>query len=1171
MKRILFLAGLLVAPLAFAATGPAQWLSGHHGFLSHDRWLHPLQRLHRAMPYAPDATALHRAAATFGRAYGGPGKDYAYLVRLNSDGSFVIGGETDSFGAGGHDLWLARLDSSGTITWQKTYGTAGEEAGDITPTPDGGYLLAARDFDHNAAWLAKLDANGTIQWQKQLNPNTAGYAVAQLLSDGGFLLSGNAINMSTFSLTFRLMRLTSSGSVVWQKEYPSSRSLIGMPLELSDGSFLVAGTSADMSTNNTDVWLMKLSSTGQIQWQKTYGGSGNDSGGLVTPISGGYLLAAQTNSFGPGAGTDTSNIWLLKLDTSGNILWQKVLGGTGDEFAFPTAQLADGWILGGVTDSFGAGNDDAFLAKLDTNGNVQWAKSYGGANDDMLVAFADSAGGYLAAGMTQSFGGGGEDAWVVKFDSNFNIVWQRAYGGSADDSGAPERRTDGSILFCGDTSSFGSGDVDAWVLSLDANGQIPSGCQPIRNTSVSGVAFSFTTATTAATVGDPAATAADTTFTLTAGAVSSSTAGAVASDVCTASQTLRASASASPTSGAAPLTVTFTGSASGGQPPYSYAWNFGDGSAIDTRQNPTHTYTSAGSYAVTLTVTDAASATAQDTHLTITVSSAGGCTVTCQASVPTTGSVGTAITFTATATTSGCTVSPVYVWTFGDTSGATGQTVSHTYSTAGTYTWNLLVQVGTVTCTKSGTITIGSGTEGVVSFVPSLAHAPGANSTQWRTDVAAVNRSALPAALTLLFTSYDGSQTITRNTTLPSGATVEWRDILVSLFGVSASASTKGTLKVTSTTPVALTSRTYNQAAAGTYGQYYPAVSTTTALAAGQVGIIPQIKKTTAFRTNLGALNPGTAQITVAVKLFAASGNQVGSKTLTVPAGRWIQQDDIFGSSGAGNQDLAYATVEVETQGGRAWCYASVIDGTTGDPTTIPVQPVTPALVNYIPSLAHAPGASGTQWRTDVAAVNRSALPAALTLLFTSYDGSQTITRNATLPSGATVEWRDILVSLFGVSASASTKGTLKVTSTTPVALTSRTYNQAAAGTYGQYYPAVSTTTALAAGQVGIIPQIKKTTAFRTNLGALNPGTAQITVAVKLFAASGNQVGSKTLTVPAGRWIQQDDIFGSSGAGNQDLAYATVEVETEGGRAWCYASVIDGTTGDPTTIPVLTP
>ena len=146
----------------------------------------------------------------------------------------------------------------------------------------------------------------------------------------------------------------------------------------------------------------------------------------------------------------------------------------------------------------------------------------------------------------------------------------------------------------------------------------------------------------------------------------------------------------------------------------------------------------------------------------------------------------------------------------------------------------------------------------------------------------------------------------------------------------------------------------------------------------------------------------------------------------------------------------------------------------------------------------------------------------------------------------------------------------LLVESEQPLVLSSRTYNQAAAGTFGQYYPALTEANAIPAGKTGVIPQLKKNAAFRTNLGLVNLGTAQVTVAITLHGASGAAVGSvKTIAVPAGRWMQQDDIFANVGAGTQDVAYATLEVQTGGGLVWAYASVVDNATGDPTTIPVL--
>lgn len=454
-------------------------------------------------------------------------------------------------------------------------------------------------------------------------------------------------------------------------------------------------------------------------------------------------------------------------------------------------------------------------------------------------------------------------------------------------------------------------------------------------------------------------------------------------------------------------------------------------------------------------------------------------------------------------------------------------------------------------------------------IIPSVAHSPGAGGTQWRTDVAAVNNGAVAAGMTLTYTNYDGSQTVQRTHPLPAGQAVEWQDVLATLFNLSTSTSTKGTLRVESDQPVVLNARTYNQASNGTYGQRYPALTAADAIPAGGTGVIGQLKKTASARTNVGAVNLGPTPAVVKIRLFGSTGAQVGNvTTLALAPYRWLQQDDIFQWSGAGTQAIAYATVTVETAGAAVWAYGSVIDATTGDPTTLPI---TGTLAQaYIPSVAHAPGSGGTQWRTDLAAVNRTPNAATLTLDFTNYDGSSTKTRTVPLAAGATVELVDLLASLFNYGAAESQKGTLHVASTRAVHLTSRTYNQAARGTYGQYYPALGEGQAIEAGRVAVIPQLRKNASYRTNVGVQNLGTTGVLVDVKLHRASGAQLGkTKTFNVPGGRWLQQDDIFVSSGAGDAEVAYATVEVKTAGGMVWAYGSVIDARTGDPTTIPAL--
>lgn len=227
---------------------------------------------------------------------------------------------------------------------------------------------------------------------------------------------------------------------------------------------------------------------------------------------------------------------------------------------------------------------------------------------------------------------------------------------------------------------------------------------------------------------------------------------------------------------------------------------------------------------------------------------------------------------------------------------------------------------------------------GNLYVVPSVAHSPGKGTSQWRSTITAVNRGATAATVTLTFLSTTG-ETRTASETLGAGATKEWPDILVSRFGYAASANVSGSLQLLSTQPLFAYSRTYNQAASGTFGQYYPALAVSAALTSGQTGTLPGVKKNTAFRTNVGIQNLGETSCQVRVTLYSTSGAQVGSPvTETVGAWAWKQINDVVNRAGAGSADLAYAKVEVLTAGGKAWAYASVVDNVTDDPTTVPLM-----------------------------------------------------------------------------------------------------------------------------------------------------------------------------------------------------------------------------------------
>ncbi len=252
--------------------------------------------------------------------------------------------------------------------------------------------------------------------------------------------------------------------------YDTARSVV----RTSDGGYALTGSTGSFGVGGTDFWLVKTDPAGNAQWNKTYGGTGlslDDAYALVQTSDGGYALAGYTNSFGAG----DYDFWLVKTDSSGNAQWNKTYGGTSVDCAYALVQTSGGgYALAGITNSFGAGSWDFWLVKADSLGNAQWNKTYGGTTDDYandLVQTSD--GGYVLTGETGSFGAGGGDSWLVKTDSAGNMMWNKTYGGiNTDGAYALVQTGDGGYALAGYTRSYGAGNSDFWLVKTDANGNI---------------------------------------------------------------------------------------------------------------------------------------------------------------------------------------------------------------------------------------------------------------------------------------------------------------------------------------------------------------------------------------------------------------------------------------------------------------------------------------------------------------------------------------------------------------------------------------------------------------------------------------------------------------------------------------------------------------------------
>jgi len=203
------------------------------------------------------------------------------------------------------------------------------------------------------------------------------------------------------------------------------------------------------------------------EWEVTLGGNKDEAGWYVLSIKeGGCLVTGYTVSYGSGE----SDIWIVKFDENGNEIWNKTFGGAGAERGKAIQNTPDGYVVVGTTNSYGNGYDDIWIIKLDTNGNEIWNKTFGGPDNDTGRSITLNDDMYVILGETWSYGSGKSDFWLIKTDSQGNEIWNKTYGGSEEDQGRSMVYTDDGYVLSGGTKSYGNEDEDMWILKVDEEG-----------------------------------------------------------------------------------------------------------------------------------------------------------------------------------------------------------------------------------------------------------------------------------------------------------------------------------------------------------------------------------------------------------------------------------------------------------------------------------------------------------------------------------------------------------------------------------------------------------------------------------------------------------------------------------------------------------------------------
>jgi len=366
----------------------------------------------------------------FCKAIGGPEDEEGNSLIQTSDGGYAIAGSTTSFGAGGADVYVVKLDAKGNLQWTKTIGGPKDDRGfSLIQTSDGGYAIAGYTTSFGAGdwdvYVVKLDAHGNLQWTKTIGgkKEDMGFSLIQT-SDGGYAIAGYTRSFGAGDYDVYLLKLDANGNLQWTKTISAKNAdfnILKLSLiQTSDGGYAIAGFTVSFGAGGTDVYVVKLDAKGNLQWTKTIGGPTIEAGNsLIQTSDGGYAIAGTTGSFGAGL----LDVYVVKLDANGNLQWTKTIGGPESEAGFSLIQTSDGgYAIAGYTSSFDAGGLDVYVVKLNANGNLQWTKTIGAKNKNYSKAslIQTSDGGYAIAGTTKSFGAGEADVYVVKLDENGN-------------------------------------------------------------------------------------------------------------------------------------------------------------------------------------------------------------------------------------------------------------------------------------------------------------------------------------------------------------------------------------------------------------------------------------------------------------------------------------------------------------------------------------------------------------------------------------------------------------------------------------------------------------------------------------------------------------------------------------------------------------------------------
>lgn len=360
-----------------------------------------------------------QAKTVWSKTFGGQKADQIYWLGQTSDKGFIIAGETKSFGAGNSDAWLIRLNKNGDTVWTKTYGSIDDEF-----------------------------AEGVLQTK-----------------DGGFIFAGGTKSFDTGKTDVWIVRTNKFGDTLWTRTFGGTNDDWGEEIrQTSDGGFVIPGWTTS-SRGDYDALLIKLDKNGNVEWSRIYGGTKMDAAKSVIPLSDGYIVAGVTKSFGAG----DADAWIIRTTLSGDTVWTRTFGGPLYDMPFCIIQTSSkDFAFTGRTYSYGHLDGNVWLQIVNSQGDSLLSKTYGGKDYEVATFIQQTSDkGFILSGISKSFGAGKFDAYIIKTNRLCDTLWTQAFGGVLDDHSYTVKQVGRhEFIFVGATKSFGAGEFDGWIVRL---------------------------------------------------------------------------------------------------------------------------------------------------------------------------------------------------------------------------------------------------------------------------------------------------------------------------------------------------------------------------------------------------------------------------------------------------------------------------------------------------------------------------------------------------------------------------------------------------------------------------------------------------------------------------------------------------------------------------------